>query len=433
MNKLARFGSIAALVIMSTFVFPGCSSPTDASHGTTTVTISIPQASKAVAKSGGGTVGDTLPSFTSFHLVISGADMTTMTEDFTSSSSSFSVSSGSARTFALTAQTTNAVYSGTTTTDLSPSTTTTVKITLALADSKMLVPLGTNLARLDDMAVSGSGTVTAAGLVDGTGTALTGLPASFSFSDASYDSEGYVYASSGDSGGGFRYRMLKIRDVKSGGGADAFLSTAAAISSIAVDRKNGFVLYCSSGLNQFAYRTLQLSGTGTLDDSGTWVTLPSLGLAAKGIVALDADESGLVYLLYRTSDGYSVARLSGTSGATPLMAYGLSSSAVLPSGTPVDIAVVGNYVYVLFGSGAQAIERLASTDLSGGASAGSISGTAVSASIPGVFSNPQRFLTGPSGTVFVLDKNGSSPANAVVSFTDTSFTGWAVTTASPLN
>jgi hypothetical protein len=439
MNRFIRTGFVAVGTVL-VLTASGCSFPTSGTKNTARVTISIPQADNAVSRSGGGTVGETLPTLSTFHLAVSSPDMTTIAADFTAGSVSVTVPAGSNRTFTLTAQATNAVFTGTKSVDLAPSTTVSLSITLAAKEPKLIAPLGSKIARFDDATGMTSTSIAAADLTDGTGTALSDLPASFSFSDASWDTEGYIYASSGDTGADSAYRILKIRDVTNGGQADAFLKVSSPVTSIAVDRTNGLLLYCTKGDNHFSYRTLKLSDTGNtnldLANPGYNEELATIGLSGT-VIALDADDAGIVFLLCEDSANTGhLVRLSGSMGANSVMTYASSATIELAAGTPVDVQVAGSSVYVLFEAGAQAIESFVAADLSGGTSSGSIVGSTGGPNAASeTFASPQRFLIGPSGSIAVLDRNeATTPAtNSVVSFTASGFARKTMNTIVPSN
>jgi hypothetical protein len=394
----------------------------------------MPAGSRAVSGAGGALQ---IPDFLSYDLSVTAPDMDPISA--TNGTGVFSikvpVSASINRLFILKCRTTQALFSASASQLINGPSTVTLSPALDSGDLFLTVNKG-GTARVARASVDPStGVVSAiadvqAGELRSPALAAFANPLSPSFvaGDAALDAEGFLYLSDDFAAPYLANdptpRILKIRDANTASlvASDVFFTGSKSsdspggtggIFSIAIDRARGIMYFARQLTGWFYKKSLLINDGSDQSSSVERIDLPiggwalALDLAPNGdIVVLQDRPSSIRFITrYQANPGNAANALSGTnSGSTP------------PE-NPIDIQVIGSYVYVL-ASASPAIQRYDLADLAAAPTTGGVVGTGTSA---GTFEGATRFLTGPGGRVFVKVLVGGKPG--VVSFTDMS--GWA--------
>jgi hypothetical protein len=215
-----------------------------------------------------------------------------------------------------------------------------------------------------------------------------------------FDNLGRIYIANLSGGLGGLLRIDDINHASSFVKADSALAVAAA--SLAVDRSNGIVYYCSGST------ILYQQNVASIPTTPGQITLPSTTFTI-GPSSMAADDQGILYMVVT----YPASKIVKYNPALP------PTSAVLAASTysftsAWGIMVKGPYVYVS-DVGTAKIVRLNSTDLS------------FVDSFPGPstdpFYGPETFLATLNRKFTVIDEK-SGPYDRVASFDDMTGAGW---------
>jgi hypothetical protein len=406
--------------------------------------IQVPAQAGSRALSGaGGSLQ--VPDFSSYKLTVSAADMDPISQSFTPPAAiSVKVPVGTARTFTIVASTTQMSFTGSTTMAIAASTTA-ISVTLAIADNDLIMPVSeAGTGRLVRASLDASGVITARSDVLATelrdynlAAFSPALPSPFVASDAALDAEGFVYLSEGtDAAAGTSLaHIVKIRDADNSAtvASDIFYAGAKAtgsaatsgIATIAIDKTNGWLYFARAGENRIYKKSLIIVDPSEGDQRA--VALP-ITFSAGTIIALDCGPDGSLYVLRTNGGPFALEKYAATpvTGVATGTAPSPSSTATTLPVSPIDVQVVGSYVYVL-ASASPVIQRYDLADLAAAPTTGGVVGTGTSA---GTFEGSTRFLIGPAGRVFV--QISTSGGVGEVSFTDLAgWVGWSYQDALP--
>ncbi len=348
----------------------------------------------------------------SIDLVISGANMTPVTQSLagTATSTVIEVPNGTARTFTATANVNPAAGSiflsffGSETDDLSAGIASNVAVTIdQIDDMKILIPDYQNyrMVQIDNMAGDNWTEI----LYSGIGFAGSYLRVY----DIDYDADGKIYFANRAFSTGYN-RVFVLDDINDTS-ATGLPDQSDGIDALAVDRTNGIVYY-SDGTNLWKCDL----------DGGNPATLSLAATTINTITGIDADRNGMLYMV-GTNDSAAKAVFRydpSTETETAHNAYsGLTD--------PWDIVVKDSAVYVANNQGGTGFQILQfSTSLGYVAGYGAPEGMPSSDPESTNFFGPHRFLAVPARKIRLADENGSSSSDAerIVSFDDITGSSW---------
>jgi hypothetical protein len=402
--KLAGFALLgaAALAVIGCFYMPGLAGQ----GGTARASIGL---SRALPANLTGT----------FTLIVGGPGMSTITEQYqpgTTTSGPLSIPSGVSRTFTLIANTPSVTLIGQQTVDLAPGETKDVTLTPVAAGSQIIVPDYWNqrIAQVSDMTGTGWKTLAYSDF-DPLGAGGGQLwPWAVDI-----DSQGRIYVANNTvSGGSILGGLFRFDDIDHPTSV-ATVDTSSAFTVLAVDRMRGIVYYGDGGA-LYAKDVNNIGAGPTTVDLSDISAIPSPpNLNLSGMVAMAADEQGILYLAYPNSDfpgaiikfDPNAPKGSGVLANSANSKYGFSLGASQASG----IVVNGSYVYVSDSLGKKVIRfdrNLQFID-----------------TFPGPandqFNGPETFVATLNRKITVVDENGpGSVGDRLASFDDMTGANW---------
>ncbi len=258
-----------------------------------------------------------------------------------------------------------------------------ITITFALYKTKIIIPDAENnrVVQIDDMSGAGWTELNWNNLVSSSTESGFSFAYEFEPYDIDFDSQGRIYianyAQNGDTGEG----VLRIDDINDTV-YDNIISLG--MSSIAIDRANGWLYYSTSFNPDLKRSNLE----GVLDTDYSSVVNPS------SVSGLAVDETGMVYatLLY---EGNDVMKFDPENP--------IDKTVVWVSGYPEDVIVKTSYAYVV-DSEMYTLRTYAVEDLKEGEPYGSQDDGNLPDN-PGEFFGPRRFVAPVNKKLYIIDHN----------------------------
>jgi len=340
-------------------------------------------------------------SCTKITLTVTGVEMDTISGSYTPDTLSVTVDvpAGPLRVLTVLAECPSVYFRASTSRSLDAGETVSIDLTLELYETKLIIPDAENnrVVQIDDMSGAGWKELN----WDDLTSSSTELGFTFDYEfapyDIDFDSQGRIYianyAQSGDTSEG----VLRVDDINDTE-YDNIISQG--ISSIAIDRANGWLYYTSSGPE---LTRSNLEGVSDTDYSS--VVSPS------DVSGLAVDETGMVYatLLY---EGNSVIKFD-PENTSDTIGDGVS-------GYPEDIIVKTPYAYVV-DSSTPALRTYAVDDLTEGTPYGS-QDDGEDPDDPGEFFGPRRFVAPVNKKLYIIDHDFFE--RKLVALEDSTGVGW---------
>ncbi|MBA7484786.1 hypothetical protein ES707_20317 [subsurface metagenome] len=302
-------------------------------------------------------------------------------------------------------QTVASKYSGSATVDLVPGDSKEVGVEMSLSETKLIIPDGNNyrLVQIDNM--SGAGWTT-----------LSGTQLGYAIGehmpwDADFDDRGRIYVANYHFSSGGVYRIDGITDT-----SRETISNVVSISTVAVDRENGYVYYYSGDTDLIYRRKLDPLGP---EESFDPLAEPSI--STFGTTGIEVGPNGKLFLA--NSSGNQIIKYD------PDALQGSRVQAVYTTTNlidPHDVLVRDSYVYAANWGGLDGYKIIRLDQNLGNAVGYGNDGTGSEPTPPGDFWKPTRFIAVISRKILLADEDTVNNYDRLVAFDDINGFGWQV-------
>ncbi len=362
--------------------------------------------------------------FSSISVTVTGADMATVQQNFSPGATiQLEVPSGDSRQFAVLATVDPAdpsaalSFAGTATANLAEGQTISLPITMALNETKIVVPDPGSL--LPHNRFFQINDISGAGLTYVTGPNI-GFAATFVPWDIDFDSRGRIYIAT-NSGGAGGCRVIRINNINSTSNSLVIDNSNIGIVALAVDRVRNYVYLSPSNpaTATFGFRRCNLDGTGATG------VLPVTGVdTIQTITGMDVDStSGLLYISGKNASGLD--RIFQYDPVTQSVTRVYSSANLNAS---QDVRVMSPYVYVANPGGVSNLQIIQlDTNLNFVAGYGNGDTVTVPRTAAGQFYAARHFVGIRNDSLIIMDDSGAATfpmGDKLVSINNISGAGW---------